>query len=555
MKLHEIFEKPVDRSIEGVIKADDEASLRLEVEEYVLTNEVAQRLESFFDAYRNYDGANGVWVSGFFGSGKSHLLKILAMLLENRSIDGVPVLDLFLPKCGENEILRGDIKRAVAIPSQSILFNIDQKADVISKTQTDALLSVFVKVFDEMCGYYGKHGHIAQFERDLDGRGLYEKFKNTYKNIAGQDWTTGREQALLEGQNIATAYAQVTGTDESAAMGILDKYRSDYKLSIEDFADQINSYIERREDNFRLNFFVDEVGQYVADNTKLMTNLQTVAESLATKCRGRAWIIVTAQEVLDDVVGEMSKQQANDFSKIQARFAGRLKLTSANVDEVIQKRLLLKNEAGVSILSEVYHEQENNLKTLFSFGDGSQTYQNFKDREHFIHSYPFIPYQFTLFQSAIQSLSQHNAFEGRYSSVGERSMLGVFQHVAKHIADHPVRELATFDLMFEGVRTALKSQIQKAILNAETHLGDPFAVRALKALFLVKYVKGFKATVRNISILMLENFDRSVNDLQKQVQGALDLLEQQTYIQRNGELYIVDPKNETVCQQFPDSQV
>lgn len=537
MKLHEIFEKPVDRSIEGVIKADDEASLRLEVEEYVLTNEVARRLEYFLDAYKNYDGANGAWISGFFGSGKSHLLKILALLLENRSIDGTPVLDLFLPKCGDNEILRGDIKRAVAIPAKSILFNIDQKADVISKTQTDALLSVFVKVFDEMCGYYGKHGHIAQFERDLDGRDLYGQFKDVYKSIAGQDWTSGREQALLEGHNIARAYSKVTGTDESVATGILDKYRSDYKLSIEDFADQINSYIERREDNFRLNFFVDEVGQYVADNTKLMTNLQTIAESLATKCRGRAWIIVTAQEVLDDVVGEMTKQQANDFSKIQARFANRMKLTSANVDEVIQKRLLLKNEAGVSILSVVYHEQENNFKTLFSFSDGSQTYQNFKDRDHFIQSYPFIPYQFPLFQSAIQSLSQHNAFEGKHSSVGERSMLGVFQHVATHIADHPIRELATFDLMFEGVRTALKSQIQKAILNAETHLGDAFGVRVLKALFLVKYVKGFKATVRNISILMLDNFDCNINDLQKQVEAALNLLEQQTYIQRNGELY------------------
>jgi energy-coupling factor transporter ATP-binding protein EcfA2 len=537
MKLHEIFEKPVDRSIEGVIKADDKASLQLEVEEYVLTNEVAQRLESFFDAYKNYDGANGVWVSGFFGSGKSHLLKILALLLENHSIDDVPVLDLFLPKCADNEILRGDIKRAVAIPAKSILFNIDQKADVISKTQTDALVSVFVKVFDEMCGYYGKHGYIAQFERDLDVKDLYTKFKDTYKNVAGQDWTTGREQTLLEGHNIASAYSQVTGTDESAALGILDKYRSDYKLSIEDFAEQINTYIEQQEETFRLNFFVDEVGQYVAENTKLMTNLQTVAESLATKCRGRAWVIVTAQEVLDDVVGEMSKQQANDFSKIQARFANRMKLTSANVDEVIQKRLLLKNEAGVSILSEVYHEQENNFKTLFNFGDGSQTYQNFKDREHFIHSYPFIPYQFTLFQSAIQSLSQHNAFEGKHSSVGERSMLGVFQHVAKHIADHPVRELATFDLMFEGVRTALKSQIQKAILNAETHLGDAFGVRVLKALFLVKYVKGFKATIRNISILMLDNFDSNISDLQKQVETALNLLEQQTYIQRNSELY------------------
>ena len=99
MELRDIFEKPVDRPIEGVIKADDDASLQLEVEEYVLTNEVEKRLENFLDAYKNYEGANGVWVSGFFGSGKSHLLKILAMLMENREVEGKAVLDLFLPKC------------------------------------------------------------------------------------------------------------------------------------------------------------------------------------------------------------------------------------------------------------------------------------------------------------------------------------------------------------------------------------------------------------------------------------------------------------------------
>ena len=210
MILKTIFNKPVDRPIEGVIKADDEASLRLEVEEYVLTNEVEKRLEAFLDAYNNYEGANGVWISGFFGSGKSHLLKILAILLEDREIDGVRSLDLFLPKCIDNEILRADLKRAVSIPSKSILFNIDQKADVISKSQFDALLAVFVKVFDEMCGYYGKQGHIAQFERDLDSRGLYNKFTTAYLSQAGKEWQKGREQALLESRNIAKAYGEAT---------------------------------------------------------------------------------------------------------------------------------------------------------------------------------------------------------------------------------------------------------------------------------------------------------------------------------------------------------
>jgi hypothetical protein len=537
MNLKNIFDKPVNRPIEGVIKADDEASLRLEIEEYVLTNEVEKRLESFLDAYNNYEGANGVWISGFFGSGKSHLLKILALILGNRQIDGVAALDLFLPKCGENKILRGDLRRAVNIPSKSILFNIDQKADVISKTQIDALLSVFVKVFDEMCGYYGKQGHISQFERDLDSRGLYEQFKESYATLAGRPWQKGREQALLEAKNIAKAYAKVTGDDEAQATGILDKYRSQYKVSIEDFAEQINTYIERQSPEFRLNFFVDEVGQYIAENTKLMTNLQTIAESLATKCRGRAWVIVTAQEDMSKVVGEMGKQQGNDFSKIQARFSNRMKLTSADVAEVIQKRLLLKNDEGIRLLSDIYHEQANNFKTLFDFADGSHAYRNYRDRDHFIHSYPFIPYQFTLFQSAIQNLSEQNAFEGKHSSVGERSMLGVFQQVAVQISDHKIGQLATFDLMFEGIRTALKSNIQRAIIQAENNLDSPFAIRLLKTLFLVKYVKEFKPTLRNLCILILDEFNQDIPALRKNVQESLDLLYQQTYIQRNGELY------------------
>ena len=536
-KLRDIFEKPVDRAIEGVIKADDEVSLRVELDEYVITNEIERQLEKFLDAYNNYETANGVWISGFFGSGKSHLLKMLALLLENRDVGGTPAYEIFKQKCADNEILAADLRKAVSIPSRSILFNIDQKADVISKEQIDALLSVFQKVFDEMCGYYGKQPHIAQFERDLDSRGVLEKFRTAYQAVAGKPWERGREQALLESANVARAYAEATGADPSAAQGILTQYRQDFRSSIEDFADKVKAYIDVQAPAFRLNFFVDEVGQYIADNVKLMTNLQTIAESLNTKCRGRAWIIVTAQQDMGSVIGDMTQRQENDFSKIQARFANRMPLNSADVAEVIQKRLLKKTEAGVLSLTDLYHREANNLKTLFDFSDGSMRLENFRDRDHFIHSYPFVPYQYPLFQQAIQNLSQHNAFEGKHSSVGERSMLGVFQEVAVRLADIPVGGVATFDQMFEGIRTALKSNVQQSILIAEKNLGDEFATRVLKALFLVKYVKGFKPTARNISILMLDRFDADLAKHKRHVEEALSLLEQNTYIQRNGDLF------------------
>ena len=537
--LRTIFAKPVDRPIDGVIKADDEASLRIELDEYVITDEIGRRLETFLTAYNNYDTANGVWISGFFGSGKSHLLKMLALLMENREVDGVHAFDIFAEKLDGNPMLAGALRKAVSVPSKSILFNIDQKADVISKADVDALLSVFQKVFDEACGYYGKLPHIAQFERDLDERSQLQAFKAAYEAAAGKPWERGREQAALERKNIATAFAAITGGAPGDAADILGQYRSDTRVSIEDFANNVKTWIVKQSPKFRLNFFVDEVGQYIAENVKLMTNLQTIAESLNTKCKGQAWVIVTSQQDMEAIIGDGKAFQSQDFSKIMARFGVKMPLNSADVAEVIQRRLLSKTDAGQITLGNLHDREENNLKTLFDFTDGSIKLKNFEGRQQFVASYPFPPYQYMLFQMAITSLSQHNAFEGKHSSVGERSMLGVFQEVAKKMADQPVGGLATFDLMFEGIRTALKSAAQQSIQIAETQIEDidPFAVRVLKALFLVKYVKEFKPTVRNISVLLLSEFDADQVKQRRKIEEALSFLERNTLIQRNGEVY------------------
>src|SRR6056297_4205374 len=340
--LQDIFEKPVDRPIDGVIKADDEASLGVELDEYVITDEIARRLEDFLHAYNNYDTSNGVWISGFFGSGKSHLLKMLALVLENRELDGRQAADIFGDKLSDQPMLSGALRKAVSIPSKSILFNIDQKADVISKTDVDALLAVFQKVFDESCGFYGKQPHIAQFERDLHGRGQFEAFRTAFQDASGKPWEHGREQALLEARHIATAFATATGGDPADAKDILTQYRKDTRVSIEDFAGTVKAWIDQQEPGFRLNFFVDEVGQYIADNVKLMTNLQTIAETLNTRCKGQAWIIVTSQQDMEAIVGDTKVFQSQDFSKIMARFSIRMPLDSQNVAEVIQKRLLAK---------------------------------------------------------------------------------------------------------------------------------------------------------------------------------------------------------------------
>jgi hypothetical protein len=548
MQLNEIFAKDVQRPIEGVIKADDVAHLGTEVEEYVLTNEAAKGLEFLLEAYTNYTNANGVWISGFFGSGKSHLLKMLAHLLgdvEGQEFDRAQVSESFRSKA-TGAFLPALLTKAERIPAKSLLFNIDQKATLITKDQTDALLKVFVKVFDESRGYYGNQGHVARFERDLDTRGQYDAFKEAFERIAGIPWSQGREQSALEGANIDAAFAEVNG---EATTGIIKQYQASYAVSIEDFADEVKAWLDKQPDGYRLNFYVDEVGQFIGSNTHLMLNLQTIAESLNTKCGGRAWVMVTSQEDMDKVVGDRTRQQGNDFSKIQARFKTRVKLTSADVEEVIRKRLLEKNGTGETALQAIYAVESANFKTLFDFVDGAKTYRNYTDEAHFVGTYPFVSYQFPLFQAAIEGISDHNVFEGRNSSVGERSMLGVVQQVAKDIGDVEVGTLATFDHMFAGIRASLKSAAQRSIDVAERNLDNQLAIRLLKALFLVKYVDSFQATPRNLTVLVYDRFGLDLPALAEDVKEALAELERQTYIQRNGNFFEYLTNEEQVIEE------
>ena len=537
MNINQLFLKPIDRDIEGVIKADDMSHLKVEVEEYVLTNEIVGRLLDLLEQYNQAQTTkNGVWISGFFGSGKSHMLKILALLFEDRDLDGLSPFQTILDKV-DDSFLRAELNKMHKIPSKSILFNIDQKSEQGNPDNNDLVLGVFNKVFDEFCGYYGKQGFVANFERELDQAGLYQSFKATYLQKYGNSWEVARETFNLNRSKIADAYAETTGNQQNSK-DIIQSYREDYRPSIEDFATKVNQYILTQEPGFRLNFFVDEVGQYIADNIKLMTNLQSIAESLATICNGRSWIFVTSQDDMSKVFGGLSSRLENDFSKIQGRFHTKIKLNSQDVAFVIQKRLLEKTEDGKQEVANLYYRQHNNFGTLFTFPDSGGThYKNFRDEAEFISSYPFLPYQYSLFQQSIENLSNHNAFTGKHSSVGERSMLGVFQDVVKTIADQPVGTIGSFDLMFEGIRAAFKTQIQSSILLAERQLENPFSVKLLKTLFLVKYVKGFKATKSNLRVLMQSSFEEDIQALENRVSQSLAELERQTYIQRNEDEY------------------
>ncbi|MFZ1703560.1 MAG: BREX system P-loop protein BrxC [Saprospiraceae bacterium] len=539
MKISELFLKDVKRPIETVIKADDEENVLIEVEEYVITKEIAKKIVNFFAEYNEYKGVNGVWISGFFGSGKSHLLKILSHVLENKEFDGARLGNVFAEKLMDDELLKADVTKAIRIPTESILFNIDQQAQITSKADVDAILNVFYKVFNDHLGYFGAQRHVADFERWLDEDGVYTSFMELYEQNAGEHWTVGRRKYFAPNTKtaIAKTLGQIHQDDADKYKDILESIRKDHKISVDDFCEKVAQYISKKDHGFRLNFFIDEVGQFISDNTKLMLNLQTIAETLATKCKGRAWIFATAQEDLEAIVGDQSAVNSDDFSKIQGRFKCRIPLTSANVDEVIEKRLLAKRDDAKKILGQNWVNEQANLQTILSFSEAGVQFRKFQDEKDYVNKYPFIPYQFDLFQQCIKELSKHNAFQGKHASVGERSMLGVFQEVLRDLADDDSNTLVSFDQMFEGIRSTIRGEIQNAITLAENNITNELAKRVLKALFLIKYYTNFRTNVRNISVLMLTSTKVDLKMHETGIKEALNLLENQTYIQRNGEVY------------------
>jgi hypothetical protein len=538
MNLSTLFAKPVDRPIEGVIKADDRRHLEVEVEEFVITAEIGRGLDTLLERYQEETSANGVWISGFFGSGKSHLLKILSLLLDATPMpSGKHAVDTITEHL-DDEILSASLKKACSIPAQSILFNIDQQANHIGGDGNAAVLEVFVKVLNRLRGYDPMQGYIAEFEYHLDRDAQLQEFKDTYQDVNGRTWENDRDAiGTIRKKAFGKAYAKHFDVSEEEGIKTIGEVRKDYTVSIESFAEQVKTYIDSQGDDFRLNFFVDEVGQFIGENTQLMLNLQTIAETLSTICDGRAWVFVTSQGDLDKVLGDMGGHTSQDFTKIQGRFKTRLTLTSADVKEVIQKRLLAKKEDEPESLTSIYDQEKDNLVTLYRFSDDCQQFKGWRGSDEFCDFYPFHPYQFDLFQRALEQLSKHDMFTGRHTAVGERSMLEVFQSVVKSLKDQSIGSLAPFDLMFDGISATLKGDVQTAIIQAGQHFDDPLSLRILKTLFLLKWVKTFTSTPRNVAILLIDTATPDIAAHEKSVEANLRLLEAQSLLQRNGDVY------------------
>lgn len=553
MIIRDLFEKRIERPINGVIKADqrDPESIWQELDEYVLTPQLTEYFRRFLDAYlAGFDRPNdpvissrmGCWVSGFFGSGKSHFIKILSYLLEN--IEAVDP-DSRSPKKAaaffdsikvKDAMLLADIQRAAQKPVDVILFNIDAKAD--SKTDRDVILQVFLRVFNEKLGFSGDAPHIANMERHLVSKGAYEAYKSAFSQSNGGSWEKQRDAVDFLRDDVVHALSVALGMSEDSAASWFDSGRDTYRINIEGFAELVNEYLQTKPAEHRILFLVDEVGQFIGEKTELMLNLQTLTEQLGTLCKGRAWVIVTSQEDIDAAIGEANKAKSQDFSKIQGRFHTRLSLASSNTDEVIGQRLLAKTDAAHQELRDVFESKGDIINNQLSFSADGVTLRGYKDAADYVKNYPFAPYQFTLLSKIFEAIRRHGA-TGKHLSKGERSLLDAFQTAAKSVLDETIDCMVPLYEFYPSIESFLDSTIRFSIDKTAQEVGglfEPFDLKLLKTLFLIKYIPEIvKGSVDNLATLCVDEIDCDKLALKKTIQDSLARLEKQNLVNRNGD--------------------
>ncbi|MGN0472297.1 MAG: BREX system P-loop protein BrxC [Lachnospiraceae bacterium] len=562
MKIQHMFKDDIDRKINGVVKVDQDANdvLVQELNEYVITKELKKHFISFFnnygDAFNDKTADIGVWISGFFGSGKSHFLKILSYILENKEVDGIRTVERFRSKFEDDPATFMLIDRATKGETDTILFNIDIEGS-INKDAT-AVLRVFAKMFYNYLGFYGEDLKVAKLEQFIDKQGKTEEFRRVFEEKNGKPWLESRDAFAFWEDDIVETLQQVLGMSEEASRNWFNGTET-VEMSIAQLVSEIKDYVNTKPDNFRLLFMIDEVGQYIGSNTDHLINLQSLVEKIGSECEGKVWVVCTGQEALDEII----KTRQDEFSRIQARFKTRLSLSSASADEVIQKRILSKTDEADKRLTEVFESSDSVLRNLLKFNkdDALLDIRGYETAQDFSKNFPFVPYQFILMQKVFSEIRKHgNA--GKHLSGGERSMLSGFQEAAQKIENKDEYSIAPFYLFYDTVHTFLDGAIRRVIERCQTAADEdrgikPQDVDVLKLLYLIRYLDNdVKSTLDSIVILMADNINMDKIQMREQVRESLDRLLSQNYIGRTGNTYnFLTDEEQDIAREIKDTSV
>jgi hypothetical protein len=571
--IKDLIQRDITLKVEGVVKVYDRAALAAEIREFVVTDKIEEELKRILDTFTQVSetlrrggkprDVMGIWLSGFFGSGKSHFAKVLGYLLQNEMLQdgsGESCIDAFdkhlsdSPKGRDIRLRLGEVKKTTV--TKMVAFEIRSRQ---SLNNPNSVGEILLGEFYRSIGY-SENFIIAQLERRLARRGVLEKLAVVFEKRFGVPWASeeGRDDLATVRRRLAKVLPEVDPksfpTEDEALTGMDDAF-AHTKITAEGIADELVAWVNDQKPTGgrvkHLVFVVDEMGTFIGDSNEKIGELNSLAEMIGNKGKGKVWIIATSQQDLEKVVDRTNFQPAL-VGRLNARFELKPHLISDGINKVVCERILKKHPAREAELQAIYQENEGFLAQLSDLKASRSL--GLLSEKALVEAYPFLPHQIQLAQDIGEALS------GFRISGGVRSMISVVMEVLQKLGSQEVGTIASFDQVFDALENDLLSQEYlgasgvRAIYESTNRLNKPPPIpadRVLKVLYLVQRVTFVPRTAENLAKLLVSRLNEDLPALRELVDETLVALQEAGYVacdEASGEWKYLNERERTIEQ-------
>lgn len=502
-RIADLFSEDIYRNIEEVIKVDALADETLveEIREYYPTASIQEQmrrvLEAYWEAHQGPCDDIGVWVSGFFGAGKSSFAKMLGILLEGRRIGTQDAVTLFTQRLSDDRVKLLLRQIQEHIPAHVVIFDILK--DNIAGAEEHPVTTVMYKALLRSLGY-ATELDLAELEINLEERGELEAFERAFEEVyPGQRWRDAR-RLVMTAINQASAALHRLDPATYSAPDTWARTRARAEVTPRKLAERAKRLAEARAGGRRVVFVVDEIGQYVARDVRRIGDLQGVVESFSLVGKGHLWLIATSQEKLEQIVN-IYEEDRSDLVRLQDRFAHKVFLEPSDIREVASHRVLAKNAAGEQALRRLYAERSGQLRANTQLSAAIILPET--EEDPFVQLYPLLPYQVELLISVVDGLRR-----GSQQLMGgaNRTIIKLAQQLLVHpkvgLAGESIGRLVTLDAVYELLTTSIPTELQREVDDIARQVDHPLAAAVAKALVLLQFAGNVHTTEESIAAVL-----------------------------------------------------
>ena len=456
-KIAELLSRDLSRRIEEVIQVDqaEEEAVFTEIDEYIATDSIrdqyAHLLKAIAEAPSDPNEAIGIWVSGFFGSGKSSYAKNLGYALQNNKVKGQDFSALFKKRIEDQRV--SDLIDLIntRFPTEVIFFDIAKEQDTRRMTQriSEFLYVVLLRHLD-----YAEDFDIAELEIELEAEGRLEEFVKTCKKLHKQDWRMVRKGAQRISRASAVLHEIDPKTYTTADSWTTSQRNRETSITLTKVVERCFELVRRRRPGKALVWVIDEVGQHVARSDDKIEDLRAVVQEFGLVGRNLVksrqiiaptWIVVTSQEKLEEVVSALDSKRVQ-IAKLQDRFRHRVDLAPSDIREVATRRVLAKRDKAEPVLKKLFAENQGQLNAALRL---ERTTRKTEITEtDFVGFYPYPPHYIDLCISIVSGLRLQPGAPKQYGGSNRTIIKHAYEMLVSERTDmksRPIGCLVTLD--------------------------------------------------------------------------------------------------------------